>query len=176
MSNDDFIKICHSLTQLAILKNHKAEEKQIALLAKYLLSELSLSDIIEACSYLAKRKDRFPDCADFFNLVAPMVTIDEIAEKEIGGLMGMLKDGWENSKNKLSEHQKSLLEVWPWHELVRGNESNLSKTRINMTFYLRNKLGSDGKLKLLESKKAFIDYRNDSKQLQGEQNGQIENN
>jgi hypothetical protein len=172
----DFIDVCHMLSQLAILKQTKPEEQVIALMAKYLLSELDKQDISQACSHLAKRKERFPDVADFFNLVVPMPSIEETAEREIGGLMGMIKDGWDNSKDKLTEIQKDLLSVWPWHDLAKGTESGLQKTRINMTFFLRNKLGSDGKVKILMSNKAFLNYQHELKQLQGEQNGQIEIN
>lgn len=171
----DFVATCELLTKLAILKRTKIEEKEAALMAKYLLTELSYQSIVEATSFLSKRKDRFPDVADYFNLLAPMKSFDEIVAKEIGQLMGMLKDGWENSKDKFSEHQKALLEVWPWHELTRGKESDIAKTRTEMTFYLRNKLNSDGKLKLNESKKAFVGYQNEFKHLGGN-NGQIENN
>lgn len=170
MTNEkDFISVCHMLTQLAILKDKKVEEKQIALMAKYLLTELTFSDISTACSFLAKRKERFPDVSDFFNLVAPMQTVDEIAEREIGGLMSMVRDGWDNSKDKLSDIQKDLISVWPFSELARSKESDLQKTRISMTFFLKNKLGSEGKLKILMSKQAFVDYSNQAKQLeQGE--------
>lgn len=167
---NDFIKICHSLTQLAILKNHKAEEKQIALLAKFLLAELSCSDIMEACGYLAKRKDRFPDCADFFNLIAPMESIEELTEKEIGQLMDYVKGGRDNFKESgavLTELQKDLFSVWSWSSLAMMNQGDLSKTRLNMTFYLKSKINSDGKMKLLSSKKAFIMYQNELKQLEG---------
>jgi hypothetical protein len=170
----DFLEVCTMLTQMAILKNSKLEEKQVALMAKFLLSELSLADINQACTYLARRKDRMPDVADFFNLVAPMPSIEEITEREIGGLMALIKDGWDNSKGKLSDTQKDLLEVWSWSELAKSKESDLQKTRINMTFFLRNKLGSDGKGKLLASKQAFINYQQDLKLLEGNKN-EIEN-
>lgn len=163
----DFLEVCKMLTQLAVLKNSKLEEKQIALMAKFLLSELSLSDINQACTYLAKRKDKMPDVADFFNLVAPMPSIEETAEREIGGLMTLIKDGWDNSKGKLSDIQKDLLEVWSWSELAKSREADLQKTRINMTFFLKNKLGSDGKGKLMASKQAFINYQHDLKLLEG---------
>lgn len=163
----DFLEVCTMLTQMAVLKNAKLEEKQIALMAKFLLSELCLADIKTASGYLSRRSNRMPDVADFFNLVAPMPSIEVAAEKEIGGLMNLIKDGWDNSKDKLSETQRELLEVWSWSELARSKESDLQKTRVNMTFFLKNKLGSDGKVKLLASKQAFINYQQDLKLLGG---------
>jgi hypothetical protein len=169
MSENDFIKICHSLTLLAILKNHKAEEKQIALMAKFLLSELSCEDIMQACTYLSKRVERFPDVASFFNLVAPMESVETLAEKEISQMLEYVRNGRDNFKNsgaQLSDLQKDLMSVWSWSELASMNEKDLGKTRLNMTFYLRSKINSDGKLKLLSSKKAFINYQQELKQLE----------
>ena len=171
-NNDSFIKVCNMLTQLAILKDRKIEEKAIALMAKFLLSELSVDDISSSCAYLSKREKGFPDVSMFFNLVCPMPTLEEVVEREIGGLVSMISDGWTNSKDKFTDIQKDLLSVWSWGALEK--DKDLQKTRINMTFFLRNKLGSEGKLKILMSKKAFVDYHNDLKQLeQGEQNEQV---
>lgn len=167
----DFITVCQALTQLAVLKDKKLEEKQIALMGKYLLRELNFSDIMSALSYFGKRKDRFPDVADFFNLVAPMTTIEEITEREIGGLMGMVRDGWESSKSKLTDIQKDLLSVWSFSDLSKSKESDLQKTRLNMTFFLKNKLGSEGKLKILMSNQAFVEYHEELNKLEG---GKIE--
>ena len=173
----DFLEVCKMLTQLAVVKNTKVEEKFIALMSKFLLSELTYADINQACGYLSKRVERFPDVAQFFNLIAPMQSIEELAEKEISQLIEYVKGGRDNFKAsgaQLSEHQKDLFSVWPWSELATMNEKDLSKTRLNMTFYLKSKINSDGKTKLLSSKKAFIDYQNDLKQL-GETNGDSEN-
>ncbi len=115
--------------------------------------------------------------AQFFNLIAPMQSIEELAEKEISQLIEYVKGGRDNFKAsgaQLSEHQKDLFSVWSWSELATMNEKDLSKTRLNMTFYLKSKINSDGKTKLLSSKKAFIYYQNDLKQL-GETNGDSEN-
>lgn len=172
----DFIETCRALTQLAILKDRKLEEKQLALMAKYLLSELSYQDIISACAYLAKRLPRFPDCADFFNLIAPMQSIEVLVEKEIGHLFDLIQGGYDNYKSsgvQLSEHQKELLEVWPWSQLAKMSVNDIAKIRTNMTFFLRNKIGSDGKQKLIMNTQAFVDYQSASKQLeQGEKDVQ----
>lgn len=170
-SEKDFISVCQALTQLAVLKDKKLEEKQIALMGKYLLRELEYSDIMTAISYLAKREKGFPDVSMFFNLITPMTTIEEIAEREIGSLMGMIRDGWDNSKDKFTDIQKDLLSVWPWHDLSKGKEGDLAKVRLNMTFFLKNKLGSEGKLKILMNNKAFVDYHEELKKLEG---GKIE--
>lgn len=174
----DFLEVCKMLTQLAVLKNSKVEEKVIAIMARFLLAELSCADIQQACTYLAKRKDRFPDVADFFNLVAPMESMEELAEKEISQLIDYVKGGRDNFKEsgaKLSELQKDLFSVWSWSSLATMNQGDMAKTRLNMTFYLKSKINSDGKTKLLASKKAFITYQSELKQLEGT-DGQASNN
>lgn len=161
--------MCEMLTKLAAVKNTKVEEKVIAIMARFLLSELSVNDINQSCTFLAKRKDRFPDVADFFNLVAPMESVETLAEKEISQMLDYVRNGRDNFKNsgaQLSDLQKDLMSVWSLSELASMNEKDLGKTRLNMTFYLRSKINSDGKLKLLSSKKAFINYQQELKQLE----------
>lgn len=173
---ESFLLVCQALTKLAVLKDKKMEEKQLALMAKYLLSELSCDDIIKACGYLAQREPRFPDVSLFFNLMAPMQPIEVLVEKEIGHLFELIQGGYDNYKSsgvQLSEHQKELLEVWPWSQLAKISVNDIAKIRTNMTFFLRNKIGSDGKQKLIMNTQAFVDYQSASKQLeQGEKDVQ----
>ena len=157
MSDSDFIECCQLLTKLAILKSVKKEEEEIAFLAKFLLSEISIEDIKTACGFFARRKDKFPDAADFYNLVVPMTTVDELAEKEVAGIIDMIRSGFD--KEKLTENQKDLLEKWPWGLLKESSLKDINQTRISMVFYLKNKLGNDGKTKLLLNKQSFGKYK-----------------
>lgn len=171
----DFLEVCKMLTHLAVLKNHKTEEKQIALMAKFLLTEISCDDISKTCSFLAKRKELFPDVACFFNIIAPMKSIEELAEEEISQLLEYIcqgRDNFKQSGKSLSEYQRDLLSVWSWTTLMNMNQPDFAKTRLNMTFYLKSKLNSDGKTKLLLSKQAFITYQKELEQLQETTNGE----
>jgi len=160
----DFLDTCHSLAKLAALKGKTLGEQQLALIAKFLLSELSYQDINLACGHLAKRSSGFPDVSDFMNLVCPMRNIDELIESEIGKLIGILTSGVYD-KALFSEYQLDLLEVWTWSQLKNMNQATLDKTRVSMMWFLKNKLNSDGKTKILLSKKAFIEYQSGLKEL-----------
>ena len=136
MTNDkDFVETANALTKLAILKQHKIEEKAIAIMAKFLLSELKKEDIFRCCSYFAKREKWFPDVSEFMNLVCPAKSLDEVAETEIGGIMKSIKDGAYNRLN-FSVTQLDLLDKWNWSMLAQMKQADLDKTRVNMLFYL----------------------------------------
>ena len=170
MKNDDFIECCQLLTKLAILKSAKKEEQEIALMAKFLLSEISLGDIKTACSFLARREKSFPDVALFFNLVVPMQNIDEIVEIAVAGIIDSVKSGAYN-REQFDENQRALLEVWSWSSLKELSAKDLTQARISMSFFLRNKLSTDGKTKLILNKASIENYQTNLKQLdQGGQN------
>lgn len=164
----DFLDVCELLRQLAAIKNAKLEEQFIASMAMFLLRDLSKSDIAQSISYLSRRRPGFPDASDFFNLIAPVQSLEELAEKEIGALLGMIKDGWDNSKDKLTDIQRDLLDVWNWYDLAKGSEKDLQKIRLSMSFYLKSKLASTAKLKIQLSQDAFANYKENNKRLQGE--------
>lgn len=158
MSNIDFIECCHILTKLAILKGVKKEESEIAYLSKFLLSEISIENIKIACSFFARRKDRFPDASDFYNLMVPMIPIDEIAEDEVSGLINKVRNN-EYDKESFSQIQRDLLDKWSWSSLKECSNKDMNAIRISMVFYLKSKLSNDGKTKILLNKQAFDKYK-----------------
>lgn len=164
---DPFLIVCESLSSLAILKNQKVSEETIASVAKFLLRDFKHEDVNKACGYFAKRLERFPDVSHFFNLMAPMRSVEEQAEREIGNLIGLIGQGYDNAKDKFTDIQKDLLTVWSWSELSRCKESELSKIRINMTFYLRGQLNSVPSMKITESNRAILENKG-FQQLEGE--------
>jgi len=170
MKNDDFIECCQLLTKLAILKGAKKEEQEIALMAKFLLSEISLIDIKTACSFIVRREKFFPDVSVFFNLVVPMQTIDEIVELSVAGIIDSVKSGVYN-RESFNDNQKAVLEVWSWSSLKELNAKDLNQARISISFFLRNKLSNDGKTKLYLNKSSIDSYKSNLNHLeQGEQN------
>jgi len=170
MSNNDFVECCQLLTKLAILKGAKKEEQEIALMSKFLLSEISLQDIKTSCSFFARREKFFPDVALFFNLVVPMQTIDEIVELAVSGVIDSVKSGSYN-RESFNENQRAILEVWSWSSLRELSSKDLTQVRISISYYLRNKLQNDGKTKLYLNKSSIESYQGSLKQLeQGEQN------
>lgn len=170
VDNTDFISTAHLLTKLAILKSKVVEEQAIALMAKYLLTKLTFKDIQRCCTYFAERKTGFPEPSEYFSHICPAKTIDEVAETEIAGILESVRNGAYN-KASFSETQLDLLEKWNWSRLAQMKQGDLDKARVNMLFYLKAKLGTDGKTKENLSKEAFLQYREEQKQLeQGEIN------
>jgi hypothetical protein len=175
VTEKDFLTVANALTKLAILKNVKMEEQAIAIQAKFLLTELSAQDILRCCGYFAKRQSTYPESSQFFNLICPAKTLDEVAEEEIGGLMDMIRNG-AYIKEHFTENQKHLLDKWSWSSLCQMRQIDLDKTRTSMLFFLKGKLSTDGKTKEILSKQAFDDYHKllTTRTLQGEAQNAIE--
>ena len=156
---DDLAKACQSIAFLASIKNEKLDKDQIIAISKILLSEISFSDINNACGYFAKRFRGMPDISDFFNLVCPAKSIDVLVEHEISELLQLVSSGV-YKKEIFSDNQNDLLSVWSWSSLMAIKSSDLEKIRSSMSWYLKAKLSSDGKTKIKLSSEAFIEYRN----------------
>ena len=165
MVEKDFVTVANGLTKLAILKDKKMEEQAIAIMAKFLLSELTAADILRCCAYFAKRKPTFPDTSEFFNLICPAKTVEEVAETEIAGIIESVRTGVYD-RQAFTVNQLDLLDKWNWSMLRQMKQQDLDKTRINMLFYLKAKLNTDGKTKEELSKEAFLHYREEHKQLE----------
>ena len=154
----DFLDVCNSLNHLAILKRQTLEKEQIALMARFLLRDLEKEEIIDCCGHFAKRMDRFPDVAHFINMCRPPESIDEIAEREVSSFLELVKQGWDNSKDKFTPIHRIIMEKWSYLDLShRTNQSEIPKIRISMVFYLKQKLGSTRGVVMELSKKAIHD-------------------
>lgn len=174
MTNEekDFVIVCQALTKLAILKDKKIEESQVALMGKFMLANLKAKDILEACGLFAKRLNKFPDVSDFFDLISPMESTEVLIEKEISDLWEIIRCGRDNFKTSgkvLTDHQRELLEAWSWHSLERMSVGDVTKTRQNMLFFLKGKIKADSRIKIELDKKSISEYK--SEKTQG---GQLE--
>lgn len=165
MAENDFINTAQALTKLAILKSKVVEEAAIALMAKYLLTKLTYADILRCCTYFAERKPGFPEASEYFNMICPAKTIDEVAETEIAGILESVRVGVYD-KSKYSDIQLDLLDKWNWSRLAQMKQGDVDKARVNMLFYLKGKLSTDGKTKENLSREAFMQYREEQKQLE----------
>lgn len=159
MDNEkDFVTVCEALTRLAILKNTSIEEKVIAVMSKTLLRDLSKEEILGSCEYLLKRVPRFPDIADFYNLIKPAQTPEDIAEREVSGLIEIIKGGYDNYKKsgtKMTDIQREILSTRGWDNLAAASVKDLEKIRTSLFYTLRNKMNQESGAKLIESKRAI---------------------
>lgn len=154
----DFLEICNAINHLAILKRQVLEKEQIALMAKFLLRDLTREEIIDCCGHFSKRMERFPDVAHFINMCRPPESIDEIAEREVSSFLELVKQGWDNSKDKFTPIHRIIMDKWSYLDLShRTNQSEIPKIRISMVFYLKQKLGSTRGVVMELSKKAIHD-------------------
>lgn len=73
------INIAKALCRLAVVKNQERSDTQIAAYSEYLSKHFSYEQIVEACEYFLQRKPFFPDISEFFNLLRPLRTLEQVA-------------------------------------------------------------------------------------------------
>lgn len=164
MSEENFLKIAELLTQLAVLKGVVKGEKEIAAMSKFLMRDFSHADIQRACGYFAKRFERFPDVAAFYNLICPIIEDDTRAEKVVGQILSMVQSGYD--KEKVTDEFRIIFDVYSWSQIKEMSHSEMNFARPKMVKILKEHYkGIDAKLEYSEN--SVIEYKKTKGVLNG---------